>query len=106
MIYQILNDVKNIKVGNGLDKGIVSGPLIDKSSLEKVIDHVQDAVNIGAKIAVGGDVHSLGGNFYQPTVLSNVSTKAKITFDNSSRTWFLSTSSKLCSFNLEAKPIK
>ncbi len=80
-LEKFTNDVKNIKVGNGLDKGIVSGPLIDKSSLEKVIDHVQDAVNIGAKIAVGGDVHSLGGNFYQPTVLSNVSTKAKITFE-------------------------
>ena len=74
-------EVKKIKVGNGLDEGVVSGPLIDKSSLEKVIDHVQDAVNTGAKIAVGGDVHSLGGNFYQPTVLSHVTTKAKITFE-------------------------
>ena len=74
-------EVKKIKVGNGLDEGVVSGPLIDKSSLDKVIDHVQDAVNTGAKIAVGGDVHSLGGNFYQPTVLSHVTTKAKITFE-------------------------
>ena len=74
-------EVKKIKVGNGLDEDVVSGPLIDKSSLDKVIDHVQDAVNTGAKIAVGGDVHSLGGNFYQPTVLSHVTTKAKITFE-------------------------
>jgi len=74
-------EVSKITVGNGLDEGIVSGPLIDKSSLEKVIDHVQDAVNTGAKITIGGDIHSLGGNFYQPTVLSNVSTKAKITFE-------------------------
>ena len=80
-LEKFTNEVKKIKVGNGLDEGIVSGPLIDKSSLEKVIDHVQDAVNVGAKIAVGGDVHSLGGNFYQPTVLSNVSTEAKITFE-------------------------
>ncbi len=75
------NEVSKITVGNGLEDGITSGPLIDKSSLEKVIDHVQDAVNTGAKIAIGGDVHSLGGNYYQPTVLSNVSTKAKITFE-------------------------
>ncbi len=75
------NEVSKIKVGNGLEDGITSGPLIDKSSLEKVINHVQDAVNTGAKIAIGGDVHSLGGNYYQPTVLSNVSTKAKITFE-------------------------
>tara|TARA_Y100001958_G_scaffold154444_1_gene143412 strand:+ start:477 stop:1928 length:1452 start_codon:yes stop_codon:yes gene_type:complete len=80
-LEKFTNEVKKIKVGNGLDEGIVSGPLIDRSSLEKVIDHVQDAVNVGAKIAVGGDVHPLGGNFYQPTVLSNVSTEAKITFE-------------------------
>jgi len=80
-LEKFTNEVKKIKVGNGLDDGTVSGPLIDKSSLEKVIEHVQDAVNVGAKIAVGGDVHPLGGNFYQPTVLSNVSTEAKITFE-------------------------
>ena len=80
-LEKFTNEVKKIKVGNGLDDETVSGPLIDKSSLEKVIEHVQDAVNVGAKIAVGGDVHPLGGNFYQPTVLSNVSTEAKITFE-------------------------
>ena len=80
-LEKFTNEVKKIKVGNGLDDGTVSGPLIDKSSLEKVIEHVKDAVNVGAKIAVGGDVHPLGGNFYQPTVLSNVSTEAKITFE-------------------------
>ena len=80
-LEKFTDNVKKIKVGNGLDEGIVSGPLIDRSSLEKVIDHVQDAVNTGAKIAVGGDIHPLGGNFYQPTVLSNVSTEAKITFE-------------------------
>ena len=80
-LEKFTSEVKKIKVGNGLDEGIVSGPLIDKSSLEKVIDHVQDAVNTGAKIAVGGEIHPLGGNFYQPTVLSNVSTEAKITFE-------------------------
>ena len=80
-LEKFTNEVKKIKVGNGLNDGIVSGPLIEKSSLDKVIDHVKDAVNTGAKIAVGGEVHSLGGNFYQPTVLSNVSTEAKITFE-------------------------
>ena len=80
-LEKFTNEVSKITVGNGLEDGIASGPLIDQSSLEKVVDHVQDAVNTGAKIAIGGDVHSLGGNFYQPTVLSNVSTKAKITFE-------------------------
>ena len=80
-LNKFIEEVGKITVGNGLEEGIVSGPLIDKSSLEKVIDHVQDAVNTGAKIAIGGDIHSIGGNFYQPTVLSNVSRKAKITFE-------------------------
>ena len=73
--------VSNIKVGNGLDDSVTSGPLIDQYSLEKVEEHVHDAVNIGSKIAIGGKIHSLGGNFYQPTVLYNVTSKAKITYE-------------------------
>ena len=71
--------VAELKVGNGLEENVVSGPLIDTSSLEKVKDHVSDAVNFGATILVGGKMHALGGTFYQPTVLINVTTKAKIT---------------------------
>ena len=51
------------------------------NSLEKVIEHVNDAVEKGAKIAVGGKTHELGGNYFQPTILSEVSDKAKITFE-------------------------
>ena len=74
-------EVKKIKVGNGLDADTTSGPLIDEFSLAKVEEHVNDAVNNGAKIAIGGQRHSLGGNFYQPTILSNVTSKAKITYE-------------------------
>ena len=80
-LNKLTKQVSNIKVGNGLEENITSGPLIDHYSLEKVKEHVSDAVNIGSKIAIGGDVHSLGGNFYQPTVLYNVTTKAKITYE-------------------------
>ena len=80
-LEKFVNQVAKIKVGNGLQSSINSGPLIDKYSLEKVQDHVKDAVSNGAKIAIGGDVHALGGNFYQPTVLANVNTKAKITYE-------------------------
>ena len=45
-LEKFTNEVSKITVGNGLEDGIVSGPLIDQSSLEKVIDHVQDAVNL------------------------------------------------------------
>ena len=80
-LQKFVQEVSKIKVGNGLETSTNSGPLIDQFSLKKVKDHVNDAVNSGAKIAIGGDVHQLGGNFYQPTVLSNVTTKAKITFE-------------------------
>ena len=73
--------VAKIKVGNGMEEDVVSGPLIDEYSLAKVKEHVEDAVNTGAKIAIGGGMHSLGGNFYQPTILSHVTTKAKITYE-------------------------
>ena len=80
-VEKFTNKVLQMKVGNGLEDGVVSGPLIDKYSLEKVEEHVKDAVNTGAKIAVGGKVHSLGGNFYEPTILLNVTKKAKITYE-------------------------
>lgn len=62
----------NIKVGNGWEKGVQEGPLIDDDAIDKVERHVADAVSKGAHLATGGHRHALGGNFYQPTVLSNV----------------------------------
>jgi len=71
--------VSKLKVGNGLDEEVGSGPLIDESSLKKVEEHVVDAVQMGAKVAIGGAKHQLGMNFYQPTILTDVTSKAKIT---------------------------
>tara|TARA_B100000965_G_scaffold241421_2_gene202571 strand:- start:1448 stop:2905 length:1458 start_codon:yes stop_codon:yes gene_type:complete len=68
-----------LKVGDGLNEEITSGPMIDEQSLEKVEEHVQDAVRLGAKVAIGGSKHSLGMNFYQPTILTGVTPEAKIT---------------------------
>ena len=61
-----------LKVGNGLDPGVMQGPLIDAAALAKVERHVADAVSQGAKILTGGQRHALGGTFYQPTILSEV----------------------------------
>ena len=80
-IKKFTEAVSKIKVGNGLEVDVNSGPLIDEYSLAKVKEHVDDAVNTGAEIAIGGKMHSLGGNFYQPTILSNVTSKAKITYE-------------------------
>jgi len=61
-----------IKVGNGFESGVAQGPLIDGQAVAKVQEHVSDAVSKGAKVLTGGKLHALGGQFYEPTVLSNV----------------------------------
>ncbi len=61
-----------LKVGDGLDDGVVQGPLIDEDALEKVETLVADALDKGASVATGGKRHALGGLWYQPTVLLNV----------------------------------
>lgn len=64
--------VEAMKVGNGAEEGVVQGPLINDAGLAKVQEHVDDAVSKGAKVTVGGKRHALGGNFFQPTVLTDV----------------------------------
>ena len=73
--------VSKMKVGDGREEDVTSGPLIDENSLNKVEEHVQDAVQMGAKVAIGGSKHSLGMNFYQPTILTDVTPQAKITYE-------------------------
>jgi succinate-semialdehyde dehydrogenase/glutarate-semialdehyde dehydrogenase len=63
---------KHLVIGPGLDKGVQLGPLIDQQAVDKVGQHVQDAVAKGARLMVGGKRHALGGNFYEPTVLAGV----------------------------------
>lgn len=74
-------ETAKLKVGNGVDPGVVQGPLIDEGTVAKVEEHVADAVARGAKIAVGGKRHELGGNFFEPTVLTDVPTEALIFSD-------------------------
>jgi len=73
--------VKAMKVGPGIEEGVNVGPLIDAQALEKVEEHVADAVSKGAQVAAGGQRHSLGGTFYEPTVLTGVTTKMKVTYE-------------------------
>ncbi|OCJ08161.1 succinate-semialdehyde dehydrogenase (NADP(+)) [Rhizobium sp. AC44/96] len=64
--------VGKLKTGNGFDEGVILGPLIDKPALEKVEEHVADALAKGANVVQGGKRHPLGGTFYEATVLANV----------------------------------
>jgi succinate-semialdehyde dehydrogenase / glutarate-semialdehyde dehydrogenase len=70
--------VRSLKVGPGTEPGVTQGPLIDENAVKKVEDHVADATRGGAKIAIGGKRHALGGNFYEPTLLTNVTPAMKI----------------------------
>lgn len=67
-----------LKVGNGLEHGVALGPLIDAQAVQKVEEHVSDAQAKGAQIIVGGKKHALGGQFYEPTVLTNIGDEMKI----------------------------
>ena len=71
--------VAKLKVGNGLEEGVSQGPLIDMAAVEKVEEHVLDATGKGAKVVAGGSRHDLGGTFFQPTVLTGVTTDMKVT---------------------------
>ena len=81
-INKFKNAVSKIKVGNGFQENVTSGPLIDQYSLSKVEEHVKDALDKGAKVTIGGERHSLGGNYYQPTILSDVTDPALKTVED------------------------
>jgi succinate-semialdehyde dehydrogenase/glutarate-semialdehyde dehydrogenase len=70
--------VKQLKVGNGLEPDVLQGPLIDESAVEKIEDHIQDAVSKGACVLLGGKRHALGQTFFEPTVLADVTPKMKV----------------------------
>lgn len=70
--------VKNLKVGNGLESDVSQGPLIDVPALNKVEELVADAVGQGARILAGGQRHALGGTFYEPTILADVTPAMRV----------------------------
>ena len=76
---KLSDNVTALTVGRGIDEGVIIGPLIDANAVAKVKEHIDDAVAKGAKVAVGGKPHKLGGLFYEPTVLTNVDTSMKVT---------------------------
>jgi succinate-semialdehyde dehydrogenase / glutarate-semialdehyde dehydrogenase len=70
--------VRRLKVGNGLEDGVTQGPLIDMKAVEKVEEHIADALAGGARVLLGGQRHALGGSFFEPTVLADVTPDMKI----------------------------
>ncbi len=75
---RLKNKVEDMKVGDGFTEGVTLGPLIDEAALKKVEEHVADATGKGARLHTGGARHSLGGTFFEPTVLTGVTKEMKV----------------------------
>ncbi len=78
---KLANAVAAMKVGDGFEDGVTTGPLIAQSAVEKVEEHIADAVAKGAKVVAGGKRHALGGTFFEPTILTGVTPDMLITND-------------------------
>lgn len=70
--------VAALKVGDGFEPEVSAGPLISEKALAKVEDHIRDAVSMGAAIAAGGKRSANGGLFFEPTILTGVTTDMRI----------------------------
>ena len=72
---KLVAKVRALKVGPGLEPGVEQGPLIDDAAVAKMEQHLADAVSKGGTVLVGGHRHALGHTFFEPTVLTNASSR-------------------------------
>lgn len=77
-VAKLIAATQKLTLGNGLDKGVEQGPLIDADAVEKVKELLADAVKKGAVVKTGGERHKLGGTFFTPTVLCDVPDTARM----------------------------
>jgi succinate-semialdehyde dehydrogenase/glutarate-semialdehyde dehydrogenase len=75
---KLAEKVRAFKVGKGTEAGVTMGPLIDAQGMAKVEEHVADAIGKGAKVVLGGKRHALGGLFFEPTLLTEVTPAMKV----------------------------
>ena len=75
---KLVEAVKGLKVGDGSEAGVTTGPLINAAAVDKVQQHLKDATDLGAKVLVGGKAHALGGFFFEPTVLADVDSSMRV----------------------------
>ena len=68
--------VTKLKVGDGVEQGVTTGPLINKAAVAKVQEHIDDAVKKGGKVVIGGK--PLGGNFFEPTLIRDVTSEMAV----------------------------
>ncbi|WP_285415064.1 NAD-dependent succinate-semialdehyde dehydrogenase [Variovorax sp. efr-133-TYG-130] len=80
---KLVEKVNALKVGDGMDPGTTQGPLIDAKAVSKIEEHVADALVKGATLLAGGKRHSLGGNFFEPTVIGNATSHMLVAHEES-----------------------
>ena len=80
-VEKLKTAVARLNIGNGLEQGITTGPLIDSKAVAKVEEHIADAVSKGARVISGGKPHALGGTFFEPTILIDVPRNALVSKD-------------------------
>ncbi|MEC5341457.1 NAD-dependent succinate-semialdehyde dehydrogenase [Brenneria populi] len=72
LVKKLVEEVKKLKVGDGTQPGVTQGPLIDGDAVDKVRQHIADALGKGATLLHGGQPHALGGTFFTPTIVGDV----------------------------------
>ena len=77
LVERLVAEVEKLCVGEGMQPGVTQGPLIDDAAIAKVREHIADALSHGATLLTGGEPHALGGTFFQPTVVGNVTSAMK-----------------------------
>lgn len=78
LVEKLATAVANLNVGDGRNESSTQGPLIDEAAIEKVQSHIADAVSKGAQVKIGGQRSSLGGTFFEPTLLTEVTQQMRI----------------------------
>lgn len=78
---RLIAAVNSLKVGPADEEGVQQGPLINQGAVHKINEHIADAVGKGATVLAGGESHVLGGNFFQPTVLGDVTPEMLVARD-------------------------
>jgi succinate-semialdehyde dehydrogenase/glutarate-semialdehyde dehydrogenase len=77
-VEKLVSATAKLAVGDGMQEGIAVGPLVNRKALEDVHALVESSVGAGAGVALGGAAHALGGNFYEPTILTGVDSQMAV----------------------------
>ncbi len=78
---KLTEKVHNLKIGNGFEEGVHMGPLINTSAVEKVQQHIADAIQKGGEIICGGKPHTIGGTYFEPTIITGVTQDMMVATD-------------------------